>query len=170
MRRSTMLLRGLRPAALATIAALSASAALSGGFAAAQTGKDRASPAAAAAGSVLEVRVGKVRNGRGRVHVDICTADQFLKDCPYSAEAPAMAGATTVKVRNLPPGLYAAQVFHDENGSGDVERNFLGLPKEGVGFSKITRKLLRAPRFREAAFRYDGGPTTVTADLHYYVG
>jgi uncharacterized protein (DUF2141 family) len=35
----------------------------------------------------------------------------------------------------LPPGTYAFSCVHDENSNNQMERNMLGLPKEGAGIS-----------------------------------
>ena len=51
---------------------------------------------ASAPSGVLHVAVDNVRARTGRVHVDLCTQAQFLKDCPTSADAPARIGQTTV--------------------------------------------------------------------------
>ncbi len=36
---------------------------------------------------------------------------------------------------NLSKGNFAVIVFHDENNDGEIETNFIGIPKEGVGNS-----------------------------------
>lgn len=40
-----------------------------------------------------------------------------------------------ITFRDLKPGKYAFRFFHDENLSGIMETNGLGIPKEGYGFS-----------------------------------
>lgn len=52
---------------------------------------------------------------------------------------------------NLRPGIYAAAAFHDENRSGDFDTNFIGLPREGYGFSNGARALLGPPAFEDAS-------------------
>ena len=83
--------------------------------------------------STLTIQISNVRNASGVVHVDICPQKQFLGDnCIYVGDAQSHAGVTTVTVHNLPPGQYAAQVFHDENRNKKVDRALFGIPKEGV--------------------------------------
>lgn len=115
----------------------------------------------------------EVRNVRaeGTVHVDICPQSRFLKDdCPYMADVPARIGTTRVIVRGIPPGRYAAQVFLDENGNHKVDRNFLGIPKEGVGFSNDAPIRLSPPRFSDAVFARSGGNQTIALSLRYFLG
>ncbi len=121
------------------------------------------------AATAIEISVGDVRSDRGRVHVDICTEASFLKDCPYFGEAPAKAGTTIVVVRGVPPGRYAAQGSHDENGNGKVDRGPFGIPKEGVGFSNDARIRMGPPTFGEAAFEHGATPQRIGFHLRYFL-
>lgn len=53
---------------------------------------------------------------------------------------------------NLPTGTYAIAAFLDENGNGQLDTNFFGIPKEKYGFSNNARPLMRAANFKEASF------------------
>lgn len=126
--------------------------------------------AVAAAGS-LTIEVANVRNAHGRVHVDLCPEALFLHDdCPYAGEASARPGVTTVIVRGVPAGRYAAQAFHDENANGKVDRVLFGIPKEGVGFSRDAPFRLSAPKWRDAAFATDGRDQRTRFSLRYLIG
>ncbi|WP_404368142.1 DUF2141 domain-containing protein [Sphingomonas sp. MMS24-J45] len=119
---------------------------------------------------VLHVAVDNVRDRTGRVHVDICTQQQFLKDCPIAADAPARVGQSIVTLTGLKPGRYAAQVFYDQNGNGKVDRALFGVPKEGVGFSNDAKIRLGPPKWEEAFFDYDGRERTIRLRLRYFMG
>jgi uncharacterized protein (DUF2141 family) len=119
----------------------------------------------------ITVEVGNVRNSHGRVIVDICPQDRFLKDdCPYHGEAQAQAGETTVIVANVPAGRYAAQSFHDENGNSKVDQALFGIPKEGVGFSRNARIRLSPPKWRDAVFDHQARTEVIRFDLRYFMG
>jgi uncharacterized protein (DUF2141 family) len=68
---------------------------------------------------------------------------------------------------DIPPGTYALAVVHDENMNGKLDTNWLGIPKEGYGFSNDAKALLGAPSFSAALFQYDGGTLDLTISLHY---
>lgn len=125
---------------------------------------------AGSSGGVLHVAVDNVRARTGRVHVDLCTQAQFLKDCPTSADAPARIGQTTVTLTGLKPGRYAAQVFYDQNGNGKIDRALFGIPKEGVGFSNDAKIRLAPPKWEEAVFDYDVHEQTIRLKLRYFTG
>jgi uncharacterized protein (DUF2141 family) len=118
----------------------------------------------------LHIEISNVRNHTGRVHVDLCTQTQFLKDCPIAGDAPAKVGTTMVTITGLKPGHYGAQVFYDENGNGKVDRALFGIPKEGVGFSNDARIRWSPPKWDEAVFPYDGQERTIRLKLRYFIG
>jgi uncharacterized protein (DUF2141 family) len=68
---------------------------------------------------------------------------------------------------DLPPGKYALVVLHDENMNGRVDYNWLGVPREGYGFSNNVHGKLGAPSFEQAAFLYDGKTLDLSISLRY---
>ena len=125
----------------------------------------------APATGTLTVEVGNVRAARGSVRIDICPEAHFVTDdCPWHASSPARFGSTSVTVTGVPAGRYAVQAFLDENDNTRVDRGFLGMPKEGIGFSNDARIVLSPPKFRDAAFDFDGSTRTIHLNLRYFLG
>tara|TARA_B100000579_G_C22694644_1_gene786801 strand:- start:24 stop:494 length:471 start_codon:yes stop_codon:yes gene_type:complete len=61
-----------------------------------------------------------------------------------------------INAPNLPYGDYAVAAMHDENESGNMDFNFIGLPTEIYGFSNNRRPgLLGPPRFKACMFKID---------------
>ncbi|WP_156135373.1 DUF2141 domain-containing protein [Novosphingobium malaysiense] len=122
---------------------------------------------AASPGAPVVVAVSGITGAKGIVHVDVCPPRQFTReDCPWSAEAPAKAGTTTVTVPGVPPGRYAAQAYWDANGNGKADRNFIGMPLELVGFSNDVRVKLSRPKFAAAAFDHGSEATRISFAVH----
>ena len=67
----------------------------------------------------------------------------------------------------LSPGTYAIAVIHDEDMNGELDTNWLGVPKEGYGFSNTTTDEFGAPAFSAASFQYDGQHIDLTIRLNY---
>jgi len=104
----------------------------------------------------------------GRVLVVLCTRADFLRPhCGWNASASAVVGTVTLRIDSLPPGVYAAQAFHDENGNGTPDRSFLGLPEEGMRFSCDAPMRMGPPRFADAAFTVAEPVTAVDFRLRY---
>lgn len=134
-------------------------------FAAALTAAGGAAQARAAP---LQVTVTNVHGMRGHVRVDLCTAQTFLGDCAFSAEAPpAPGGQTTVFFPDVPVGDYAIQAYLDENDDHEVNRNHFGIPTEGFGFSHDASFSLGPPKFKHARFTVNDSGTSVQVKLHY---
>ncbi|WP_254070663.1 DUF2141 domain-containing protein [Acidisphaera sp. L21] len=107
---------------------------------------------------VVEVTVTGVHSATGEVLVAICDRATFLQEtCRYHARARANPGSVTIRISGVPPGTYAAQAFQDENGNDKIDRSFLGMPKEGIGFSNDAKMRFGPPSFDDAAFQL--GPT-----------
>ncbi|WP_348771500.1 DUF2141 domain-containing protein [Azospirillum sp. SYSU D00513] len=118
----------------------------------------------------LTVTVRGVANAEGSVLVAVCTETTFLTpSCPYTGGAPARAGEVAVTVRGVPPGRYAVQSFHDENGNTDLDRNFLGMPKEGLGFGNDAPIRMGPPGFEESAVAVAEPSGRTALSLRYFM-
>ncbi len=67
----------------------------------------------------------------------------------------------------LPPGRYGIAALHDENSNHKLDRNMIGFPKEGFGFSNNPKVGLSAPGFEAAAMQVTCPVTETTIHLIY---
>lgn len=67
----------------------------------------------------------------------------------------------------LPAGRYAIAVIHDENSNHKLDRNIIGIPKEGFGFANNPKVSLSAPSFNAAAMQVTCPVTETTIHLIY---
>jgi uncharacterized protein (DUF2141 family) len=70
-------------------------------------------------------------------------------------------------VRRVAPGDYAVSVFHDQNSNGKLDRNFMGMPKEGVGASNDAAGHFGPPKSDDARFSYKGGRSVLAIHVKY---
>lgn len=68
---------------------------------------------------------------------------------------------------DIAPGTYALVVVHDENVNGKLDTSWLGVPKEGYGFSNDAKSFLSAPSFSATSFQYDGQNLDMTIKIRY---
>jgi uncharacterized protein (DUF2141 family) len=68
---------------------------------------------------------------------------------------------------DIPPGMYALAVVHDENMNGQLDTNWMKIPREGYGFSNDAKAVFGAPSFSAASFSYDGQTLDLTISLNY---
>lgn len=117
----------------------------------------------------LDLSIDGVRNANGHVLVEICTEADFLKPiCPWRGGVAAKPGQVKIRLVGVPPGVYAAQAFHDENDNMDIDRNWLGIPTEGLGFSRDAPFRFGPPRFEDAAFRLGRDDASIGLTLRYF--
>lgn len=118
-----------------------------------------AGAASAVSAATVEVHVSGVAAGKGKVNVAVCDKERFLKQCAYSASAPARDGDNVISVANVPPGTWAVLAYQDENGNDELDRNLIGIPKENYGFSRDARGKFGPPGFDDAAIEVGGDKT-----------
>ena len=99
-----------------------------------------------------------------RIHVDILNIKNStgsvacaLFDSPEGFPADYMRQATNIMslkihktaarcdFEGIAPGTYAMAIIHDENMNGKLDKNMLGIPTEGYGFSNDAKGIMRAP-------------------------
>ena len=66
----------------------------------------------------------------------------------------------------MPSGAYAVSVFHDENRDRNLN-TFLGIPREGFGFSRNPRVRFGAPRFDAVVMSFADGFTPLAIRMQY---
>ncbi|BCS30844.1 hypothetical protein TBR22_A00440 [Luteitalea sp. TBR-22] len=104
----------------------------------------------------LTVNLRGFRSDKGAVEVALFDqAPAFPKD-PEKAVArqrvSIVGGSATVAFRNLGPGTYAVSAYHDVNGNGRMDTNFIGIPKEPTGASNDAKGRMGPPSFKDAQF------------------
>ncbi len=119
--------------------------------------------------SVLEITITGIHSAAGHVLVAVCDKETFLQEtCRYKGRVPAAAGTVVVRIAGIPPGTYAAQAYADENDNHKIDRNFLGIPTEGLGFSNDAKMRFGPPSFPDAAFVLGPAGGRITFALRYY--
>lgn len=73
-----------------------------------------------------------------------------------------------ITFKDLHPGSYAVAVFHDANADGKLNKGFLGIPREGFGFSRNPRIGTSAPRFKDAVFLVLSPDTEIEIEMKYF--
>jgi len=121
----------------------------------------------------VEVKVSGFRSGRGQVFVALWRSDKSFPGTPPkgtpSASVKIVKGVATAGFRDVPPGVFAVSVFHDEDGDGELKTNFIGIPKEGIGFSRDARARFGPPGWDDAKLVLEPGEVEqVNITMLYY--
>jgi uncharacterized protein (DUF2141 family) len=119
----------------------------------------------------LTVAIGGFRNSEGVALVSIFRSSRGFPDEISEAVANRRVmiakRRATVVFEDLPCGIYAVTVHHDENDNGRMDRNWLGIPREGHGASKDPRGLFGPPNFPESTFLLTSEDLAIKIFLRY---
>lgn len=105
----------------------------------------------------LTIEVNDLRNSIGEVQFALYNKDGSIPDEDYEnyyrlLKAEIINGKSTITFNNIPAGIYAVNILHDENKNGKIDKGFI-LPKEGIGFSNFQSiGFSNRPNFSKASF------------------
>ena len=104
----------------------------------------------------LQVTVQGVRSSLGQLRLAMFNqAKEFPEGQEVrSLDIDAKSGTTVALFKSMPPGVYAIALHHDENSNKNMDINFIGLPKEGYGFSSDAQAIFGPPTFDAASFEF----------------
>ena len=125
-------------------------------------------PAAGRAATVT-VAIDDIRSDKGHLRIGVCQRSEFLSEyCRYHAVVPSRTGTVTATIPDVPPGTYAVAAFQDEDDTGHMRRNFLGVPKDGLGFSRNPKLGFGPPSWAQCALGIGKADVAIAVTLHYY--
>jgi uncharacterized protein (DUF2141 family) len=120
----------------------------------------------------LEIHVDGLRNSTGVVGAVIfASPDGWPEDTAKSVHhwpteiLPGKHEATATW--DLSAGDYGVAVIHDENRNQKLDRNFLGIPREGFGFANNPHVTLSAPPFKAAIVHVTCPVTEINVHMIY---
>lgn len=117
----------------------------------------------------LDVTVSGLKSDKGVVRLALCPPNAGFPDCKTAAlrtgSVAISGGKAKIVLTGIPAGTYALSVFHDANGNGKLD-TFVGIPREGYGFSRNPGFKPRAPTFAETQISISGQAST-TIQMRY---
>jgi uncharacterized protein (DUF2141 family) len=131
------------------------------------SGSDQKDPVA-----TLTVRITNLKNQDGQIGLSVFRVPtgwpEDWKQAERWAMVPIESNPQEIIISDLPVGRYAVSAFHDENSSGDIDKNFMGIPKEGYGVSNGAKAgMFGPPKFEEALINLDPTGTTIDIAIEY---
>jgi uncharacterized protein (DUF2141 family) len=120
----------------------------------------------------LDIRIVNIRNKNGQLCLAVFADEAHFKEektcwAMKCNKKDVINGEFHIQIP-FQPGEWAFSVLDDENGNGKMEYNFMGIPREGFGFSDYFLKGLHRPLFKDFSFRLAKNETkTITVKLKY---
>lgn len=121
----------------------------------------------------IQVTVDNIKSSEGQMIISLYDSE---KGFPYEPEKYFYLPKETLKdgravfiIEIDKPGDYALTVVDDVNENGDMDKNFVGIPKEGFAFSNNAKSRgMRPPAFDDAKFSVKEKETKLQVDLKYF--
>jgi len=118
------------------------------------------------------VKITNIRNNKGKIVAAVFeNAKAFKKEMPVFdkklSKSNVKSGVMCFKLK-LKPGTYGITILDDENNDGKMEYSFIGLPKEGYGFSNFYHTGLSRPKFKDFAFIIGKKDVFIQVKMKYF--
>ena len=103
----------------------------------------------------LTIKISNIEKIRGEIKIGVFNTNKnFLKEIGsiknYSIKVDK--NTAVITITDLPKGEYAITMYHDENSDNECNRNFMGIPKEGYGFSNNFKPKFGPPKYNDCKF------------------
>ena len=121
----------------------------------------------------LTIGISQLRNQKGQVCAKLFTNSRNFPSgeeqgapvkCVDITELP-----LTLTFNDVPAGSYAVALFHDENGDRTINRNGIGIPLEGFGFSRDPVIRAAPPKFGDSVIFVAGQNSTIQIRMTYFL-
>ncbi len=73
-------------------------------------------------------------------------------DCYFGISLPTSSNELTYVFKDVPAGTYAVAIYHDQDKNGEMDTNWIGIPKEPYAFSNNAMGKMGPPNFDDASF------------------
>ena len=131
----------------------------------------QSSPGDPAVYAPIRINITHISSNKGEILIALYSTDKGFpggkEGATRTVKANAQKGNLVIAIDDVAPGTYAIALFHDTNNDGKLNFNFLGIPKEGYGFSNNASNLFSAPKFKQAAFIHKEMVTQLDIRMKY---
>ncbi len=119
-----------------------------------------------ASASELTVEVQGIASDKGDVYVALYDkAEKWMKASLSGVKVAAKKSGVFVTFKDLPDGIYAISLYHDENSNGKMDSNVIGIPTEPYAFSNDAAGNFGPASFEQAKFRVDGEKKNIVINI-----
>lgn len=103
--------------------------------------------------SMITVKITDLRNNEGVISLELLDEN---KEIVKKVTNEIVDKKCIIVLDSLQNARYAIRFIHDENLNGEMDTNWLGIPKEGYGFSNDAYGFFGPKDFEEWLFELDG--------------
>lgn len=115
--------------------------------------------------ATLKIVVTDIQVGKGNIVVELYDNDKDFIKKPVKAQTLKATSESMDFSFEIPDGIYAVMIFQDVNENKELDRRFIGIPKEPYGLSNNFTPHFGPPKFDDCKFRLVQ-QNTLTIRLH----
>lgn len=119
----------------------------------------------------LRIEINGFENNDGSARI-LVFADTEKKGFPAKTDKAMIKKIVPIKnnkaiceIDDIPYGNYAVSAHHDEDGNGKVNKNWVGIPNEGLGASNDAKGNFGPPSFDKAKIEINSPKKTIVINL-----
>ena len=120
----------------------------------------------------LTIEFDNIRNDEGQLIVTVYPSEDIWLDEideleHYFPKQNIVDGKMSVTINEIQPGIYGVAMMDDEDGDGEMKYNFIGMPREGYGFSRNYKVKLSKPKFEDSVLEFKND-TIIQIHVQYF--
>lgn len=103
----------------------------------------------------IEIVVNGIKSFNGQINVALYNTSanfNIIEKAFYKQTYSIKGNSIIISIPNVPIGEYAISLFHDVNKNLQIDKNMLGIPKEGFAFSNNATANFGPPNWESAKF------------------
>ena len=98
---------------------------------------------------ILKIEISDLKNSKGQVLLEL---QDGKKNLVKGISQEIVDNKCIITIDNLSAGKYTFKYFHDENRNEKLDTNWIGMPKEGFGFSNNAKGSFGPPKHEKMIF------------------
>ena len=101
----------------------------------------------------IKIVVKDIESNDGKMFFALYSTDITFLDKAFKAvKTEIQNNQCNITFEDIPEGIYAVSIFHDENDNGKLDTNCLGIPMEDYGCSNNANGFMGPPKWGDAKF------------------
>lgn len=118
-----------------------------------------------------QVKITGIRSAKGKIALSLFKDNQsFDQEKPYKSfvfDKKGIANGSLTVTFKVAPGTYGIAMLDDENSNSKMDKSFIGIPKEGFGFSNFFMEKLKKPSFDDFKVDLNSTQNKVNVKVKY---
>lgn len=107
--------------------------------------------------NTITITVSNISSNDGKVFIGLYDSKENFLNKRYKGTISSIENnSCEVAIENVPDGVYAISIYHDENNNNTLDTGMFGIPKEDYGCSNGARGFMGPPKWEDAKFEIKG--------------